>query len=110
MVVGRTGKDWTIIAVVAFVIATIGLFIANNFVEGLDISVKTIIFLVLIGVALLIAFRLLGEAKKVGEVSFTDVIIYVGILAGIVFVMIKFNLAPEFSLVANNLASLIGAV
>lgn len=103
-------KDWAKVGAIAFVIALIGLYFINSLdlVSGLEGSLKMVIFFVLIGVALYIAFRLLGETK-VG-VSWGNMVIYIAILVGIVYAIIQFNIFPEFSVVANNLASIIAGV
>ena len=102
-------KDWAKVGAVAFVLTIVLLYFANKFewIAGLDDSVKMIIFFVLIGVALYVTFRLLGETK-VG-VSWGNMVIYIAILVGIVYVIIQFNIFPEFSIVANNLKSIVGA-
>lgn len=100
-------KDWARIGAIAFVIALIGLYFINSLdlVSGLDGSLKMVIFFVLIGVALYVAFRLLGETK-VG-VSWGNMVIYIAILIGIVYAIIQFNIFPEFSVTARSIASIL---
>lgn len=93
---------------IAFVVAAVGIIIANQFVAGFSIGIKTFIFIVLLGFALFLGFRFAGEARQAKEIGLFDALIYGGLLFGIGWVVLKFNLAPEFSVVINNLASVIG--
>lgn len=98
------------VGAIAFTVATIGVFFANNLVSGFDISLKTIIFLVGMGFALFLAFTLAGEAKQVKEISFTDVIVYVGLLVGLGAVFVYLDLFPEFSVVGLNVLTTFNSI
>jgi len=100
---GGKKTDWAKFGSVAFVLGLIGVMIANNFVEGVSLPIVNIIFFVLVGFALYLTLLLVREAKKTQEISFIDMIVYVGILIGIGYFIIKFNIAPAFSIALQSL-------
>lgn len=98
-------KDWAKVGSVAFVISLIGVLITDTFglIDGISLGIRNIIFIVLVGIAMYVAFLSIGEAKKTQEISFTDVLIYGGVLFGIGYMIIKFNLAPSFSIALQSI-------
>ena len=103
MAISDKPKDWAKVGSVAFVIALIGIMVANQFVEGFSLPIRTVMFIVFVGVALYISFQLIGEAKRTGEISFMDVILYGIVLVGIGYLIVKFNISPNFSIALESL-------
>lgn len=101
------GRDWIKLASVTFVIALIAVFIIDKLglISGVTLGVRNIIFFVLIGVALYVSLQLVKEAKAKTQPSFMDVVIYVGVLVGLGYLVVKFNLVPTFSVALQSLIS-----
>ena len=100
---GGKKTDWAKFGSVAFVLGLIGVMIANNYVENFSLGITNIIFVVLMGIAMYLALLLVREAKKTQEISFIDMVIYAAILFGIGWMVLKFNLAPAFSIALQSL-------
>ncbi len=104
----KKAKDWASTLAVMFGLGLFGVVAANYLVADFPLTIKTFLFLVIAIVVLFIALKFLRFASPIEQFRFEDVILYGLVLAGLVFAVIKFNIAPEFTIVARNLASIVG--
>jgi len=100
--------DWAKTSAVAFIIGVLALIFLNKYVAGFPLGVKTALFVIIAGIVLFIALKILKFATPTEQFTFEDVALYGGVLAGLIYVVMKFNIAPEFSIVVRNLASIVG--
>jgi len=99
----KQGKDYARISAVSFVFGIIGLILANKYVADFPLKTKMAVFLVMTGIILYSVLWALKYLKSPKEISFQDTFIFFGVIALLVYAMIKFDIAPEFSIVADSI-------
>lgn len=104
----KKASQWASVIALVFGIGTIGIIIANYVVPDFPINAKTFIFLIVVAIALFIGLKILRFATPDKQLALEDFIIYGAVLAGIILFLITFNIAPEFQIVAKQIASIVG--
>lgn len=104
-------KDWAIITAVTFVVGIILLKLLNAYVEDFPLNTKTFIVVMAIGLILFGVIKILRYRTGASLFSKENIgyfIVWVTVIAAILFALIFFKIAPSFNIVSTNIASVVG--
>lgn len=100
--------DWAKIIAILFVSGIGLIYLLNKLVPQFAVSAGPFIFIILIGIALWVAFKLF-ELEKTKALDWSMFLVFLIIVGGIVVTLWKFpSIAPNFSLAIRETMSLIG--
>lgn len=101
-------QEWASTFAVLFVLAMIGLILANKYVADFPLGTKTFVFIAILGIGFFVGIRLLGLSTAAKQLQFEDLAIMGGVIYAIYWILTKYDFAPNFTVVAMNIKSMIG--
>ena len=113
MISSRPNKDWASIGGIVIGISLITLFFVEKYVKELSGATQTVLFIFIVAVIFYSSFTLFRRYKTTSTLSVQDLILFGGVIALMVFGILKFNIFPQFSIASiasQNIASIFGGI
>ncbi len=104
----RKPKDWALIGAVTLILGAILTIFANQYVENFPLTTTTLIFILSVGLIFYGVVRGLRYKSPFEKANIGYWILFVVVLAGILFFLIWFNISPSFAILGTELASMVG--